>query len=158
MRAPKTLIKCGVGGLMADARPQPKKRPLVDPSVYELARDWIMENYAVNSETADAASDCLEDAIWDLADAIQREIETWLGDAEASGRLTFEGPMTDSADALQPPAPPPFDYWEWARTAPRCDGCGCPFDPENARVTHSPDPQRWCCATCARIPEMEHRT
>ena len=44
----------------------------------------------------------------------------------------------------------PFDYWAWAKTAPRCEGCGHPFDLENARLTNSPDPQRWCCSTCAK--------
>ncbi len=64
-----------------------KIRPLIDQSVYDLAHMWITENYAFNRETADAASDCLEDVVWDLADAIQHEIENWLGEAESSERL-----------------------------------------------------------------------
>lgn len=64
-----------------------KKRPLVDPQIYALAREWITECYAINAENPDAASDCLEDAIWDFADEIQQTMETWLGDAESTGRL-----------------------------------------------------------------------
>jgi hypothetical protein len=82
-----------------------KKRPLVDPSVFNLARDWITENYAINADTADAASDCLDDAIWDLADAVQREIENWLNDAEGSERLRLvarDGTMTLDADRGAP--------------------------------------------------------
>ena len=74
-------------GSVMTALVQGKKRPLVDPTVYDLARDWITENYAINADTADAASDCLEDAVWDLAAAVQRELENWLGDAESNGRL-----------------------------------------------------------------------
>ena len=74
---------------MTDERSPTKKRPLVDPTVYDLARHWITEDYAVNTETADAASDCLEDVVWDLADAIQREIENWLDDAMGSERLRY---------------------------------------------------------------------
>lgn len=76
---------------------QGKKRPLVDPTVFDLAREWITGNYAINAETADAASDCLDDAIWDLADAVQHEMETWLGDAESSGRLRLLRDVPSSA-------------------------------------------------------------
>ena len=64
-----------------------KKHPSVDPSIYDLARAWITECYVINADTADAETDCLDDAAWDLADEIQNAIESWLGDAEGSGRL-----------------------------------------------------------------------
>ena len=70
---------------MKDATTKP--RPLVDPSVFALARAWITENYAVDAESADAASDCLDDVIWDLADSVQCELEAWLGAAESTGRI-----------------------------------------------------------------------
>ncbi len=64
-----------------------KKRPLVDPKIYEIAREWITECYAIDEDTADAASDRLEDAVWDFAAEIQQTMENWLGDAEGAGRL-----------------------------------------------------------------------
>ena len=64
-----------------------KIRPFVDDGVYALARTWIVENYVIDEGDADAVSDCLEDAVWDFADAIQREMEAWLNDAEGRGRL-----------------------------------------------------------------------
>lgn len=42
-----------------------------------------------------------------------------------------------------------FDYWAWAKTAPRCEGCGIPFDPNMARLMESPDHERLCCLHCA---------
>ena len=40
-------------------------------------------------------------------------------------------------------------YWEWAKTAPRCEGCGYPFDPANAKQCNSHDSQRFCCGNCS---------
>jgi len=48
------------------------------------------------------------------------------------------------------------DYAVWAATAPRCEGCGELFDPQNAKLCQSRDPQRWCCSTCGpREPKPE---
>lgn len=63
------------------------KRPLVDPNIFALAREWITECHVINTETADSETYCLDDAIWDLASEIQQTMETWLNDAEGSGRL-----------------------------------------------------------------------
>ncbi len=55
--------------------------------------------------------------------------------------------MTDSSpEARQEP----FDYWEWAKTAPKCEGCGHAFDSKNAALTKSPDVNRWCCRSCSQ--------
>ncbi len=63
-----------------------KKRPSVDPKIYDLARAWMSECYALTVDAEDAG-DSIEDAVWDLANALQHEIENWLNDAEGTGRL-----------------------------------------------------------------------
>lgn len=49
-----------------------------------------------------------------------------------------------------------FDYWAWARTAPKCEGCGHAFDIENAKqFPTNPDPTRFCCGWCAEDVERK---
>ncbi len=64
----------------------PKKHPLVDPLVYDLAHAWMSECYALTSDAEDAG-DNIDEAAWDLAGEIQNAIEDWLNDAESTGRL-----------------------------------------------------------------------
>jgi len=52
----------------------------------------------------------------------------------------------------------PFDYWAWEKTAPHCEGCGYAFDPKDAPLCGSPNPQRWCCATCSRTKTDQETT
>jgi len=62
--------------------------------------------------------------------------------------MTKEDPKTRDDDAAW--------YAAWVKTAPRCEGCGAPFDPQNAKMCQSRDPQRWCCSTCGpRDPNPE---
>lgn len=63
-----------------------KTRPMVDQTSFDLAAHWLSD-YAVVAESADAASDTLEDATWDLADAIQQAIEEWIEDAKEVERI-----------------------------------------------------------------------
>lgn len=63
---------------------QPKKRPLVDQSSYDLAAHWLSHDYVMGPNAGDES---LEDAMWDLADYIQSTIEDWMGDAHLHGRI-----------------------------------------------------------------------
>ncbi len=58
--------------------PQSKYRPLVDPSVFELAEHW-MQDYETIADR--------EDLIWDLAADIQDKIEDFFDWAETQGRV-----------------------------------------------------------------------
>lgn len=67
-----------------------KKRPLVDPTVFDLAREWITENYVVNAETADAASDSLDDG-WTCRGRKKHEAEITLARLSDHGQIHAEG-------------------------------------------------------------------
>lgn len=64
-----------------------KKRPSVDPSVFDLAQTWVTENYALDPDSADAKTDSVDDVVWDLADTVQNQLEAWLDYSVRHGRL-----------------------------------------------------------------------
>lgn len=59
------------------------------------------------------------------------------------------GPEGFSGLPIEVRIAPAFEYWTWAKTAPHCAGCGHAFDVENAKLTSSPDVDRWCSKACA---------